>query len=323
MTHNSAQSPRVQKVALTKHVEESEKQMIVSDNLKHKTPLVEGDFVSHRCSEFISLHGSHGNELVDYDVISTAPPSVIITILLKGKLRFSYDDLTFELCAENGCQMVMVNLTQPANFHRAVREGNSVIKLNIMIAQEWLTSRCDGSCTISEFIQSHKNHFNLAASNEIESLTRQLLHIRRNGDLASNLNFDSLTLQIMAAIFSTMNQLTPTKVPSTSTLDANTSIESMLNYIELHLSQSLSVKQLANQFAMSTSSLQRKFKQQLGLTVSGYIRQRRLDIAKQHLERGLVSITEAAYDAGYNHPANFTCAFKKSFGVPPNELARR
>lgn len=54
----------------------------------------------------------------------------------------------------------------------------------------------------------------------------------------------------------------------------------------------------------------------------GYIRHRRLNIARQHLERGLVSITEAAYEAGYQHPSNFTNAFKKAFGVPPHALAK-
>ena len=44
---------------------------------------------------------------------------------------------------------------------------------------------------------------------------------------------------------------------------------------------------------MSASNLQRKFKQELGLTVNSYIRYRRLEIAKYHLEQGLMSVTEA------------------------------
>ncbi|KQB08598.1 hypothetical protein XV94_13605 [Vibrio metoecus] len=43
----------------------------------------------------------------------------------------------------------------------------------------------------------------------------------------------------------------------------------------------------------------------------------RLQLARQQLERGLVSITEAAYEAGYLHPSNFTAAFKKAFGISP------
>jgi AraC-like DNA-binding protein len=33
-----------------------------------------------------------------------------------------------------------------------------------------------------------------------------------------------------------------------------------------------------------------------------------------------MSITEAAYEAGYHHPSNFTSAFKKVFGVAPHEV---
>ncbi|QTG98088.1 helix-turn-helix transcriptional regulator, partial [Vibrio furnissii] len=66
-----------------------------------------------------------------------------------------------------------------------------------------------------------------------------------------------------------------------------------------------------------TSNLQRRFKQQMGMTVANYVRQRRLNNARQQLERGYVTITEAAYEAGYHHPSNFTAAFKKAFGESP------
>ena len=99
-------------------------------------------------------------------------------------------------------------------------------------------------------------------------------------------------------------------------------IEDIISYIEINLDQPLSLESIARRFSMSVSNLQRRFKQSYNLTINGYIRHRRLDIARLHLERGLVSITEAAYEAGYQHPSNFTNAFKKAFGVPPHELAK-
>ena len=96
----------------------------------------------------------------------------------------------------------------------------------------------------------------------------------------------------------------------------------MLGYIENNLSQPLCLEKIAQKFSMSISNLQRKFKQELGLTVKNYIRYRRLEIAKYHLEQGLISVTEASYEAGYHHPANFTHAFKKTFGHPPKNFAK-
>jgi AraC-like DNA-binding protein len=98
-------------------------------------------------------------------------------------------------------------------------------------------------------------------------------------------------------------------------------IEAVICFIEIHLDQELSLKMLAEHFSMSVSNIQRRFKQSYNMTINGYIRLRRLEIARQHLERGLVSITEAAYEAGYQHPSNFTNAFKKTFGVPPQDIA--
>lgn len=93
-----------------------------------------------------------------------------------------------------------------------------------------------------------------------------------------------------------------------------------MSYIEANLDQALSVSHLAKFSAMSISSLQHKFKNSLGISVLSYIRRRRLNIAKQQLEAGLMSISEAAYNAGYRHPSNFTSAFKKAFGMPPQHL---
>lgn len=42
--------------------------------------------------------------------------------------------------------------------------------------------------------------------------------------------------------------------------------------------------------------------------------------AKEALEQNGISIGEAAYLAGYNHPSNFISAFRKPFGHTPGEL---
>ena len=112
----------------------------------------------------------------------------------------------------------------------------------------------------------------------------------------------------------------PSNVITTNNID-NT-VSEVLSYIESHLNQSLTLEQIAKKFSMSISNLQRKFKLTLKLTVNNYIRYRRLEIAKYHLEQGIKGVTEVAYEAGYNHPANFTNAFKKKFGHPPTTFVK-
>lgn len=80
------------------------------------------------------------------------------------------------------------------------------------------------------------------------------------------------------------------------------------------------LNQVASDMGMSVSNLQRVFRASYGQTIGEYIRQRRLEIARDAIVRERKSIGEAAYLAGYLHTSNFTNAFKRLFGVPPGTL---
>lgn len=62
---------------------------------------------------------------------------------------------------------------------------------------------------------------------------------------------------------------------------------------------------------------QRIFAYLCDVSLSGYVRKRRLTLAAQMLLAGERSVTEAALDCGYESPSSFTRAFKELFGTPP------
>ena len=78
---------------------------------------------------------------------------------------------------------------------------------------------------------------------------------------------------------------------------------------------------LARAVAVSPSSLKAKFPMVFGTTVVAFLRDLRLDIARSALQHGRWSIAEAAYAVGYNHPSNFSTAFKRKFGHSPQQTA--
>jgi len=84
-----------------------------------------------------------------------------------------------------------------------------------------------------------------------------------------------------------------------------------------------SLDEIAGALGVSVSTLQRKFKAAYGYTVIDYVRRRRLEIARSALLLDGISIGEAAYLAGYNHPSNFVAAFRKQFDVTPARLVRQ
>ncbi len=333
------------KVALTKKLEQTEKQIIVTQGQTKQTSLAEGKFLSYQYNDQIFVHGGRCIELVDSNIVSTAHSAILITILLEGKLTFGYDDLEFDLDASNEPQGVVVNLAKPANFRRSLIQDNKMNKVNILVKPQWIEPRLSDHCSSKSFLDSHKAFYELELNPDIIQLTNRLTSQATPTNFQDKLVVETLTQQLIAQTLSQMPiqccQECTSEDTSTSAnsifqdvgLDENNDdvpvakgfdakIEDIISYIEINLDQPLSLESIASKFSMSISNLQRRFKQSYNLTINGYIRHRRLDIARQHLERGLVSITEAAYEAGYQHPSNFTSAFKKAFGVPPHALAK-
>lgn len=79
---------------------------------------------------------------------------------------------------------------------------------------------------------------------------------------------------------------------------------------------------LAHAFGISASKLKQDFSASFGIGVGRYITERRLQFGRELIESHALSIAEAAYRAGYAHPANFTTAFRRHFGHPPSALRR-
>lgn len=74
---------------------------------------------------------------------------------------------------------------------------------------------------------------------------------------------------------------------------------------------------LGRQVGMNEAKLMRCFKQLFGQTVFDFSQHLRMDKAKELLETTDRSITEIAFDVGYEYSSNFATAFKRHYGITP------
>ena len=103
----------------------------------------------------------------------------------------------------------------------------------------------------------------------------------------------------------------------TTTLD-NEFIQKALNYINENISETeLSVEILASEVFLSRSQLYRKIKTLTGVSVNEFIRNVRLEKAKELIEFGNDNINEISYKVGFSSPSYFTKCFKEKFGYLP------
>jgi signal transduction histidine kinase/ligand-binding sensor domain-containing protein/DNA-binding response OmpR family regulator len=79
---------------------------------------------------------------------------------------------------------------------------------------------------------------------------------------------------------------------------------------------------LASLMFMSRSTFYRKLKAVTGMSGNEFIRTARLNYAAKLLESGNYSVTEAAYDAGFNDIKYFRKRFQEQFAVSPSEYKK-
>lgn len=98
-------------------------------------------------------------------------------------------------------------------------------------------------------------------------------------------------------------------------------IEKVLNYIHKNIDDpDLSVESLASQLNLSRSQFYRKIKALTSQTANEFLRNIRLNRAKQLLEKGNCSISEVCFNVGFTSPSYFTKCFKSYFGLLPTEI---
>lgn len=92
-------------------------------------------------------------------------------------------------------------------------------------------------------------------------------------------------------------------------------------YIESNLFEPVSAESVGKAISYAPSSFSHIFTAITGYSIGEYVRFRRLSWAKGELEKGERSVTELAFECGYETVEAFSKAFKRLFGCPPSRTA--
>jgi len=96
-------------------------------------------------------------------------------------------------------------------------------------------------------------------------------------------------------------------------------INKVVAYINNHLDETLDLKTLANEAALSDFHFHRIFKALKGEAIGGYITRLRLEATARLLRYTALTIEEIAFNIGYETPTSLSKAFKKQYGISPTE----
>lgn len=251
-------------------------------------------------------------------------PKFLVMVLLQGQQHFVMDGEHFRIDAgdEKTPEPVvfMLNIARACQLQFVNESATPLRKVMISAPLPWIDRLIRSQPTsmpkLRAFFSQHLATFSFAPNRHLTQIAEHVL--MPPGAMAGEL----LTLYRNSHAFDILCQACSVLVEEEGRGHQPTALgrrqsEKVRDYILSHVCEDLTLDRIARAVGISTSSIQRHFKEYFGITVSDFIRQERLETARAALERDGIPISQAAYLAGYRNPSSFTTAFKKAYGVTP------
>jgi AraC-like DNA-binding protein len=143
-----------------------------------------------------------------------------------------------------------------------------------------------------------------------ENQSRKSDPYERFGDYA-------LMISLLNVICRTMRQNDPVE----GEIYGSSIIQEILDYINNHYTQPIRMENLAHSFGVSVSYLAHEFSRFTNRSVYDYVLYRRIILARQQM-LGDLSLSDIAYQCGFNDYSNFLRSFTKVVGMSPSQYRK-
>ncbi len=131
---------------------------------------------------------------------------------------------------------------------------------------------------------------------------------------------DVETLAVKSCLYAVCYDfLAQTELIKTSTQESSTLITQILEYISLHFTENISVNTIADDLGYSYQYISKIFNEKIEIKFKTLLNQYRYEYSKQLLLETKKSITEIAYESGFQSIRNFNLVFSSFAGITPRE----
>ena len=206
-------------------------------------------------------------------------------------------------------------------IHRPEAEPNAPYERRILYLSPEFLRRAGGSCDLAACFDRAREEFRFVvhpADGTGGAQLAALEHAEREDAFGRELLAQSLLFQFLIGLNRAMaDDLLQYAKPAAY----DRKIEAILRYLSEHLTEPVSIDDLAARFFVSKYHMMRQFRAQTGYTIHGYLTGKRLMRARAMIAAG-TPVLQASEESGFGDYSAFLRAYRKQFGAAPNQKKR-
>ncbi len=195
--------------------------------------------------------------------------------------------------------------------------GTSYERIILYISPEFLRRESVADCDLADCFSGARGHVLRPGEKARAALFALAAELERElgGDGYGRVILS--TAAVLRLLVHLNRELRHTASPQPSPVTpTNERVLDMLRYLDAHLSEDISIDDLAERFYLSKYHMMRLFRRETGSTIHSYLTERRLLLARELIAGGM-SATDACYRSGWRSYSSFTRAFGRRFGTTP------
>lgn len=273
----------------------------------------------------LRLHCEDGCDSCDWTAQAQIDTGLRLVVLLEGQVDVSYGLTQLALAHRGaGATAALVSVAEPEQFARRARQGVYSRRISLNLGPQWLAQAGGGEAMgleLSRFMHQHlaTKHWQLSA--RASAIAEQIVHPPAMVPLLQHMYLESHVLELVADALGGLCAAEPPAAGMALLPREHQRLRELQTFLDSGQADALSLDAIARQVGINANSLQRQFRAVFGTTVFDYLREARLQRARQALERDGITVGQAAMVAGYTSAANFATAYRRRFGLAP-KLAR-
>lgn len=158
----------------------------------------------------------------------------------------------------------------------------------------------------------------LSLSRNIKTMLHSLYFMQNEDAFGNDIECENIIRSILLSLCKYQQKTKSDRASERLYKHTNQTVTDIINYIDLHIAENLSLDVIAEKFYLSKFYISHLFKKDTNSTLHQYILKKRLTLSKRFIESD-IAISEVCAKCGFQDYSHFFRAFKAEFGITPKQ----